>query len=150
MAPVAAPAAPKVPACANERAKVAKTLKASQKSLDDFNECLRRTSGDEGICHRYKLYVEKSKGDENAVGQKLADCLNAGLSVTLRTALSRELPGHAAVSVETAARGNLVLWTFSPVEQTAFALEVSSSGGTANRSPLAANQVQWVRQQLGL
>jgi hypothetical protein len=148
--PAPAPAAPVAPACTSERSSLSKTLKASQKALDDYNECLRRTKNDETICHRYKLYVEEAKKKEGGVGQKLADCLNAGLSVTLRGALTRELPGHAGVSVETRGDGTLILWTFSPVEQTAFALEVSSSGTAVGRAPLAANQVVWVRHQLGL
>ncbi|OGQ92098.1 MAG: hypothetical protein A2289_24160 [Deltaproteobacteria bacterium RIFOXYA12_FULL_58_15] len=147
--PPAAPLAAAAPSCAKERDKLKKTLTDSQKSLDQFNECLRRTKNDETICHRYKLYVEDAQKKESADGQKLGDCLNGGLSVTLRGALSRELPGHAAVSVETRADGAVVLWAFSPVAQTGFAVDVTSAGVVVARAPLAANQLQWLRQQLG-
>jgi hypothetical protein len=125
-------------------------LRKSGQALAELNECLRRTSNDETICHRYKLYVDDARGKEDGAGQTLADCLNTGLSVTLRAALSRAVPGHAAVSVETRSDGSVVLWAFSPVSHTAFALAVSPSGRPVDRAPLAANQVQWLRQQLGL
>ena len=127
-----------------------KVSKASEGARKDLNECLARTSGDKTICHRYGLYVDDAAKKEAAAAAKLADCLNAGLSVRLRQAVSTALPGHAAVSVETRADGTLILWTFAPTEQTAFALEVAADGQVTARTPLAANQVQWVREQLGL
>ncbi|MEE8409729.1 MAG: hypothetical protein V3T05_09000, partial [Myxococcota bacterium] len=147
--PAAAPSGPSVPACTRERAKLTKTLKKSQKALDNFAECKRRTSGDETICHRYKLYVEDAQKKEEKFGRALTSCLNGGLSTNLRRALADALPGHAAVSVETSAAGNPIFWTFSPVNQTSFAVEMSAEGREIGRTPLAANQVQWVRQQLG-
>lgn len=109
-----------------------------------------KTDNDVTICNRYKLYVDKAVKDEGTAGQGLVDCLNAGLSTKIRLALTQNIPGHAAVSVETRGNGTLILWTFSPVDQTAFAFEMTSAGAMGGRTPLAANQVQWVREQLGL
>jgi hypothetical protein len=149
-APAPAPAGPAVPACTSARAKLSKVLASSQKALDDFAECKRRTSGDETICHRYKLYAEDAQKKEEAAGAKLVACLNAGLSSNLRRALDDALPGHAAISVETSANGNPILFTFSPVDQTGFSIEVAADGRVVGKTGLAANQVSWVRQQLGL
>lgn len=146
----AAPPAPAVPACKGERRKLTSVLSASQSALDDLNECRRRTQNDDTICHRYKLKLDEAAAKEAGAGEALCACLNGGLSVTLRGALTAALPGHAAVPVETRADGALVLWTFSPVDKTAFAIDVSPDGNVTGRTPLAANQVQWVRQQLGL
>ncbi len=148
-APVATSAPANSTRCSAERKGLKTTLAASQRVLNDFEECKKRTSGDEKICHRYKLYVEEAQGKEHAAGEKLAACLNVNLSTTLRGALKSELPGHAAVSVENRNDGTLILWTFSPVDQTSFALEISPDGKTSGKTALAANQVQWVREQLG-
>jgi len=152
VAPVASvPAAPAATrACPRERDKLARVLSSSQKALDDLEECLRRTKGDETICHRYKLYVDEAHGKEADASGKLAACLNQGLSVVLRRALTEKLPGHAAVSVESRDDGSVVLWAFSPVARTAFALEVGPDGAERSRTALAANQVDWLRGQLGL
>lgn len=146
----AAPAAPSVPSCPSERAKMSKILASSQGALDDLEECLSRTKGDEGVCHRYKLYVDEAQGKEQAAAMKFAACVNQGLSIVLRRALTESLAGHAAVSVESRGDGTVVLWAFSPVARTGFVLEVGPDGAERGRTPLAANQVQWVRQQLGL
>ena len=148
-APAPAPAAA-APACARAKTELARVLKDNQRSIDQLEECLRRTQNDATICHRYQLYVDEAREKEAAAGGALADCLNAGLSTTIRMSLSKNLPGHAAVSVETRGDGTLVLWTFSPVDQTAFAYEMAPDGAAAGRSALAANQVTWVKQQLGL
>lgn len=148
--PAPAPAPPPHPACSRQRANLTQVLAQSQKSLDEFQECMRRTQNDETICHRYKLYVEDAQKKEAEAGRSLTSCLNEGLSSKIRLALSQNLPGHAAVSVESREDGSLILWTFSPVDQTAYAFELGADGTMVGKSPLAANQVQWVREQLGL
>jgi hypothetical protein len=149
-APAPAPAGPSVPACRSARTELSTVLASSQKALDDLAECKRRTEGDETICHRYTLYADDAKKKEDAAGSQLVACLNGGLSSNLRRALDATLPGHAAVSVETSAAGNPILFTFSPVDQTGFSVEVAGDGSLVSRTGLAANQVTWVRQQLGL
>lgn len=144
-APVAA-----VPACAAEKKSLAKTTAASTKALADFEDCMSRTKRDETICHRYKLYVDEAAQKERAAATPLVACLNQGLSTPTRRVLGAELAGHAAVPVENRADGTLILWTYAPLDKTAFALEVGPDGASRSRSALAANQVQWVRQQLGL
>ena len=110
----------------------------------------RRTSNDANVCDRYGMWVDDAKKKQASAGSELARCLNRELSTKLRVALEGALPGHAARAVETRPDGTLVLWTISPVDETAFALEVTSDGRAGGRTPLAANQVQWLRQQLGL
>lgn len=149
-APAPAASGTVVPACRPERAALSKVLASSQAALDDLAECKRRTSGDETICHRYGLYAEEAQDKEQAAGAKLVACLNAELSSNLRRTLYDALPGHAAVAVETSAAGNPILFTFSPVDQTGFSVEVGGDGSVLNKTGLAANQVTWVRQQLGL
>jgi len=73
-APVPAPA----PICEAERAHHRKTLKAKEKAVADFNECKRRTSGDEGICSRYKAYNDEATDKETVALQRLNDCVSAG------------------------------------------------------------------------
>jgi hypothetical protein len=145
-----APARPAAPQCKRPRRKLDKALAGGRRALADYEECSRRTDGDDTICHRYKLYVEEAQRKERSAGEGLCDCLNQHLSTAHRQALHQSLRGHAAVAVETRADGTLILWTFSPVHKTAFAFEVSPSGEAAGQTPLAANQVQWVRGQLGL
>jgi hypothetical protein len=147
--PVAAPATPAT-SCSAERNKWKHIAQSNQKSLDDLQECLRRTSGDEGICHRYKLYVDEAKTKEQAGAQPLIECLNRGLAMTLRQTLMTELAGHAGQAMENRADGTVVVWTYSPTENTAFVVEVALDGRVVSRNPLAANQVQWLRTQLGL
>ncbi len=152
-APPAA-AGPSVPACKDERAALKKTRKASDTALNDLNECNRRTQAiggkpDNTMCHRYTLYVEGAKTKDTEASDKLAQCLNGAHSTALREVLGRDAKGHAALAMETREDGTLIMWTFSPAEETAFALEVND-GTVATRSPLAANQVQWLRQRLGL
>lgn len=142
--------APAAPQCKSEKKTLAKTLAGSQKALDDLAECKRRTGGDETICHRYVLYVDEAKKKEADVARDLCKCLNGGLSATLRQALFGALPNHAGVAVETRADGTLILWAYAPLERTAFALEVAPDGAARGTTPLAANQVQWLKQQLGL
>jgi hypothetical protein len=149
-APVAAPSAPPPPACVAERRSLDKALAAGRKADDDFAECKRRTSGDANVCVRYELWVKDGQKKQSEAGAAIARCLNRSLSSRLRAALETALPGHAARAVETRPDGSLVLWTLSPLDRTAFALEVTPDGKPGERTPLAANQVQWLASQLGL
>lgn len=144
-APVAA-----APSCTAEKKTLAKTTAASTKALADFEDCMSRTKRDEGVCHRYKLYVDEAAQKERQAATPLVACLNQGLSTPTRQVLGGELAGHAAVPVENRADGTLILWTYAPLDKTAYALEVGADGVVRGRSALAANQVQWVRQRLGL
>jgi hypothetical protein len=146
----AAPAAPSPPSCTSERKGVEHALASGRRAEADFTECLRRTSNDAKVCVRYKMYVDEATKKQAAAGAGLGRCLNKGLSTKLRQALDASRPGHAARPIETRPDGTLVLWTLSPVDDTAFALEVGPDGRAAGKTPLAANQVQWLRQQLGL
>lgn len=152
VAPKAASATPPKAAsqCQKDRRAFARTVKKGRGALDDFNECKRRTQGDEQVCHRYKLYVEEAEKNDAAAAGALARCLNAALPTALLRAVEQELPQHAAVPVESRGDGTRILWTLSPLDQTAFALEVSLQGSVVQRTPLAANQVAWMREQLGL
>ena len=55
-----------------------KARKASLSAQDEFDECMRRTSNDDTICHRYKLYLEEAKGKEASRDRNLANCLSTG------------------------------------------------------------------------
>jgi hypothetical protein len=142
------PAAPK-PQCVAEREKLDAVRRAGQKTIDDFNECMRR-SNNENTCYRYKLYVEESdkkRGDGAAV---LVRCLNRNLPTSVQLALAAQLPGHAGITVENRDDGTVIVWTLSPNDQTAFALEIDGAGKAVGQTALAANQAQWVREQFGL
>ncbi|HET6346622.1 MAG TPA: hypothetical protein VFH51_16940, partial [Myxococcota bacterium] len=124
--------------------------KAGEKALIDFNECLRRTSNDVTICHRYKLYVDEAQKKDAAAGAALASCVSEDVPVKWRGALGRALPGHAARLMENRADGSAILWTYGPADGTAFVLELAPDGHEVSRNPLAANQIGWLRQTLGL
>jgi len=147
---LAAPAAgPEIPACTAERAKFKHANAGGKRALDDFNECLRRTSGDAGICSRYKMYVDEAKTKLQSGAQPLVDCLNGSLALGLRQALAKDLPGHAGVFIENRGDGTASVWAFSPTADTAFAIEIAPDGTVAKRVPLDAGQVQWLRGRLG-
>jgi len=160
VAPVAAPApaapapavaaAPAPPACTRERKALTHALSSGRKLDADYAECMRRTNNDAKVCVRYKMWVDEGQKKQAAAGADLCACLNAGLASKLRNALTGALPGHAARPVETRPDGSVVLWTVSPVDEAAFALDVGTDGRAGQRVPLAANQVQWLKQQLGL
>jgi hypothetical protein len=138
------------PACTAERRGLDKALYGGRKAEADFQECLDRTSNDAKVCVRYKMYVDEAKEKQSKAAAGLSRCLNRPLSTKLRQAVNTALPGYAARAIETRPDGTLVLWTLSPLDQTAFALEVGADGQPAAKSPLAANQVQWLKGQLGL
>jgi hypothetical protein len=146
----APPAAPAPPACTHERKALTHALSSGRKADADYAECMRRTSNDAKVCVRYRMWVDEGQKKQAAAGSELSACLNAGLASKLRNALTSALPGHAARAIETRPDGSIVLWTVSPVDETAFALEVGTDGRAGQRTPLAANQLQWLKQQLGL
>lgn len=149
VAPQAPPQAT-APACRSQRSKLGRVMMSGKGAVKDFNECMRRTDNDETICHRYKLYVEEAAEKEEAAAAGLAECINASLGANIRVALGRELAGHSAVAIETKVDGTVVLWTFSPADSTSYAVEITATGELAAKTPLAANQVQWVRSKLAL
>jgi hypothetical protein len=73
----APPASPPVPVinCDKERRALDKARDATQRTLADFEECKRRTGGDENICHRYKLYKEEAEGKEGVAKSGLERCV---------------------------------------------------------------------------
>lgn len=144
------PAMPAPPACVEARRALEKALAEARGTTDKLAECLRRTGNDEQVCVRYKMQVGEAATKQEGRGRALASCLNGGLGATLRAAVEAALPGHAARPIETRPDGNLLLWTVSPVASTAYALEIGPDGREIAKAPLAANQVQWLRQQLGL
>ncbi|MEZ4272546.1 MAG: hypothetical protein R3C68_14295 [Myxococcota bacterium] len=73
-----------------------------------------------------------------------------GPSSKVRVTLNRGLSGHAARVIETHGTGSLLLWTFSPAEQTGYAAEIDPEGLLSNKEPLNAEQLAWIRGRLGL
>ncbi len=65
---------PAPPPCDKERRALDKARDATQRTLADFEECKRRTGGDEGICHRYKLYKEEAETKEAVAKSGLERC----------------------------------------------------------------------------
>jgi hypothetical protein len=77
VAPAPAPAASAAPPpdpCKKQRSAATKAQAVAKKANDDFAECTRRTSGDERMCSRYKLYVEEGKAKEDSAVKLLDDC----------------------------------------------------------------------------
>jgi len=144
------PAAPPPPACIKARAGLKKVIQDGEEAAQKFAECLRRTGDDETICHRYRLRHEEAEANEGDAGRDLVACLNAELALKIRDSLRRHIPGHAAVPVETRDGGNLLLFTYSPLEHTGFAYEMNPDGGMVGTTPLNAEQTTWIRQRLGL
>ncbi len=136
--------------CKTELKALSKTKHGNQGTVDQLTRCLQKTDGDRTICYGYVLRVDKAKKLELETGTRLGNCLNRELSATARSALGQVLPGHAAVVVENRDDGRLILWTFSPADNTAYVLEVDPEGQGLKQGALAANQVQWVRAQLGI
>ena len=149
-APAPVAAAPAPPACSRERKALKAALAAGRKADADFADCLSRTGQDAKICVRYQMWVDEGQKKQTTAGADLSACLNQSLASKLRNALREALPGHAARVIETRPDGALVLWTVSPVDGAAFALEVGTDGRAGQRTPLAANQLQWLKEQLGL
>ena len=77
-APDASPAPATADPCADERAGLKKARQASLAAQDKLDECMRRTSDDETICHRYKLYLEQAESKKSSRDRRLADCLATG------------------------------------------------------------------------
>lgn len=150
--PAQAPAAGPVvaPRCDKPKLLLANSRKTSQRVQADFDECLLRTDNDAKVCVRYKMYVDEAQKAEAAASLQLADCLNAPLPTKWRAALQKLLPEHGATLVETRGNGGILLWTYGVGDGTAYALELAEDGHEAQRTPLVANQVPWIRQQLGL
>lgn len=136
--------------CRRQAKALAGVKRRSERPIEQLRRCLEKTDDDRGICHGYVLRAEEAGKKELEAGSSYSDCLNRGLSTAARGALVQVLTGHAAVAVENRGNGSLILWTYSPADQTAYVLEVDSSGMGSKRGPLAANQIQWVRSQLGL
>lgn len=145
-----APPKPAAPKCEKEqRAFLAQTA-SSFKVEQDLSECMRRTKDDATVCHRYKLYVDKSRAQDAEVANDLAGCKNGGLAPRLRQSVAKALPGAAAVALETRGDGTVLVWAYRLLDGTGVAVEVSASGGVGPQAPLAENQIDWVREQLGL
>jgi hypothetical protein len=52
--------------------------------------------------------------------------------------------------MENRADGSAIVWAYAPADDTAFVLELAPDGHEVSRNPLAANQIQWLRQTWGL
>lgn len=149
-APTAAVAPAAASYCTAERRDLVKALDGADEAVEDFSECKRRTNGDETICHRYKLYVEDAKKEQEDAGTAFASCLNEGLPADLRSVLRDAAPTHGATVVENLDDGTWVVWAYSPVDKTGYVLQVAPDGTVRDKRALAANQVQWTREKLGL
>ncbi|MEO0815534.1 MAG: hypothetical protein AAFY60_21925, partial [Myxococcota bacterium] len=149
-APSAAPAPAPSSRCTTERRVLVKALDSASGKVDEFAECKRRTEGDETICHRYKLYVEEAEAKQVKAGTGFASCLNNELPADLRSIMRDAAPTHGATVVENLDDGTRVLWAYSPVDKTGYVFQVATDGTIRDKRALAANQVQWTREKLGL
>lgn len=150
VAPAPNPQGPSVPECSREKKQLASGSSSAESALDDFAECKRRTDGDEDICIRYKLYVDEAQQKQRDRATQLAQCLNRPLEPALQSAIRDELPTHAALVVENRDDGTRIVWAYSPLESTSYALEIDSQGALVGRSSLVGDQRAWLRSSLRL
>lgn len=148
VAPPAAQAATPAAQCTDARGELRAALQKSRSALDDYQGCLDKSN--ETACHRYKLYLDEAKQGEQEAANALVRCVNQSLSTALLQVVEAQLPGHAAIPVETAAAGARIIWTYDPLAGEAYALRIGSGGNVEGKTPLAANQVTWLRERLGL
>ena len=60
--------------CTHEERAVRDALRERKKHKDKLNECLRKTEGDESICHRYVLYDQEAASAEESAQSALQGC----------------------------------------------------------------------------
>lgn len=150
VAPAPRPQGPSVPECSSEKKRFASGSSSAESALDDFAECKRRTDGDEDICIRYKLYVDEAQEKQRDRAARLAQCLNRPLEPSLQSVIRDKLPTHAALVVENRDDGTLIVWAYSPLESTSYALEIDPQGTLIDRSSLVGDQRAWLRSSLRL
>ena len=140
-----------VPQCRAERKKMARARKTAVAEGKQLKTCLSKTQGDETVCHGYQLRAQKGREGEVAAAGALARCFNTGLSSALQGIVAEALPGHAALVIETKTVQQVLVWTFSPLEHSAFSVVVDLGQGEAlSPQPLDAQQTQWLRERLSL
>ncbi|MEM6531464.1 MAG: hypothetical protein AAF654_02510 [Myxococcota bacterium] len=70
-----ASAAPAEPACQSYRSALARAKRSASNAAEDFDECVRRTDGDEEGCIRYKLKTEDAERDQRKAQSALDACV---------------------------------------------------------------------------